>query len=92
MSEVQLVTAAARDRKASIAGVSRILGGATDKIISLLGLTLKIGGNVHMAVADRRLFRTLKGLAVYSPKNLEKALEFHFVTGEPKISATGDAT
>jgi hypothetical protein len=91
VSEVQLVTEAARDRKASIAGVSRILGGATEKLMSLLGSTLKIGGNVHVATADRRLSRTLKSLAVYSAKNMEKALEFHFVSGEPKISATGEA-
>jgi hypothetical protein len=58
--------------------------------MSLLGSTMKIGGNVHVATADRRLSRTLKGLAVYSPKNLEKALEFHFVSGEPKISTTGE--
>jgi hypothetical protein len=91
VSEVQLVTEAARDRKASIAGVSRILGGVADKIIGLLGATQKIGGNVHVAITDQRLSRTLKGLAIYSAKNLEKALEFHFVTGEPKISTTGEA-
>ena len=91
VSEVQLVTEAARDRKASIAGVSRILGGVADKIIGLLGATQKIGGNTHVAITDQRLSRTLKSLAIYSAKNLEKALEFHFVTGEPKISATGEA-
>jgi len=91
VSEVQLVTEAARDRKASIAGVSRILGGVADKIIGLLGATQKIGGNIHVAITDQRLSRTLKGLAIYSAKNLEKAMEFHFVTGEPKISTTGEA-
>jgi hypothetical protein len=66
VSEVQLVTEAARDRKASIAGVS-------------------------MAITDQRLSRTLKGLAIYSAKNLETALEFQYVTGEPKISTPGEA-
>ena len=44
VSEVQLVTEAERDRKESIAGVSRVLGGSNEKLMSLLGSTLKSEG------------------------------------------------